>query len=251
MMKKTQLTTLTALILSVVSANVALADDKHVDPSDVARAVSSFTTGISNTGKVKALATMAVPISEEQQAMVVAEGNMTTEGKYSDARVQYFHVFNLENSAVPKVAASLDVIDNSMVTSAALGGVAAINTHSDRFTVFLRAGALAGEYKEDFASGYQVTNRSAVGGTAAAFLNIKTGSDGTFFTFNPEYTYLDGDAEVSTLKTTLRLATPMSQDKKRWGELRLENTQSNITTTTTKSSAQSDTTAWFLYRAYF
>lgn len=252
-MNTTKTFTATALTLSLLASPFILADEEqNVDPSDVARAVTSFTVGLSNTGKAKAMGTMAMPINEQQQAMIVAEGNMTNEGKYSDARVQYFHVFNLDSASVPKVAASLDLIDNDMVSTAAVGGVAAINTDSDRFTVFLRAGALAGEYKEDFiqSGGFGINDQTAIGGTAAAFLNIKTGDDGTFFTFNPEYTYIDGDLESSTLKTTLRLATPLSQDKSRWGELRVENTYGDVKSAV-KTQHVDDTAAWFLYRAYF
>ncbi|MFS1502957.1 hypothetical protein BCU13_005950 [Vibrio lentus] len=50
-MNTTKTFTATALTLSLLTSPFILADEEqNVDPSDVARAVTSFTVGLSNTG---------------------------------------------------------------------------------------------------------------------------------------------------------------------------------------------------------
>lgn len=173
---------------------------QDIDPSDVARANTSITIGATNNGQVKGVVSYAFSINETQQGMVYLEGNMDKEGSYQDSRVQYFQVFNLESKIVPKIAASLDVIDNASLTSTALGAVVAV-TPTEKFAMYLRAGVLGGKYKSESTQYFGVNDDSAVGGMAAGYFTYKTGSDGTFIMFSPEYTYVDGDIETSKLKT--------------------------------------------------
>jgi hypothetical protein len=181
--------------------------------------------------------------------MVVAEADMNNEGKYKDARAQYFHVFNFENSLVPKVAASFDLIDNASMTTAALGAVVAI-TPAEKFSMYLRGGVLGGEYSDALTSQFNVSDNSTVGGMASGYFTLKTGNDGTYVMINPEYTYAGGDIETSTLKTSLRVGTPMNAAKTHWGEFRVENTYGTIESASMTQDID-DTVAWFMYKSFF
>lgn len=232
---------------TLLSANV-YAEEEH-DPSDVASATTSFTVGATNKGDVKGFLTYSFGVNENQQGMVALEGNMNKSGEYNDSRLQYFHVFNLDDQVVPKVAVSLDVIDNPTMTVGALGTVVAV-TPVERFSMYLRAEVLGGEYSDEFIQEFGVTDKSALGGIAAGYFTLKTGSDGSYVMLAPEYTYVDGDIESSTLKTSLRFGTPMNNAKTHWGEFRLENTSGSIESASLNKDVD-DTVAWFLYKSFF
>lgn len=239
------LTALTALVLTSTSL---YAEEDH-DPSDIARATTSFTVGATNNGDVKGMLTYGFGVTDTQQGMVAVEGNMNQEGKYNDSRIQYFHVFNFENPTVPKIAASIDMIDNASMTTAALGAVVAI-TPVEQFSMYLRGGVLAGEYSDAMTNQFNVSDDSAVGGMAAGYFTLKTGQDGTYVMLSPEYTYVDGDIETSTLKSSVRIGTPMNAAMNHWGEFRLENTYGSVKSAALKQDID-DTVAWFMYKSFF
>jgi hypothetical protein len=85
---------------------------------------------------------------------------------------------------------------------------------------------------------------------AAGYFSLKTGSDGTYIMLSPEYTYTGGDIETSTLKTSLRVGTPMNAAKTHWGELRLENTYGTFESVSMTQDID-DTVAWFMYKSFF
>ena len=240
--------TLTTLTLLTFTSYTAFAEEEH-DPSDIARATSSFTVGATNKGDVKGMLTYGFAVNSNQQGMVVAEGNMNKQGNYNDARAQYFHVFNFENPTVPKVAASLDVIDNTSMTTAALGAVIAV-TPTDNFSMYLRGGVLGGEYSDSMTNQFSVSDNAAYGGMAAGYFTIKTGNDGTYITLSPEYTYAGGDIETSTMKSSVRIGTPMNESKNHWGEFRLENTSGEVKSASLSQDIN-DTVAWFMYKSFF
>ncbi|WP_391090843.1 hypothetical protein [Vibrio sp. NH-UV-68] len=219
------------------------------DPSDVASAVTSFTASLNNGGDVKGQITYSFNVNESQQGMVALEGTMNDHGKYKDSRLQYFHVFDLGNPVAPKVAASLDMVDNDLMSTAAVGAVVAI-TPVERFAMYIRVGALTGQYSDEVTQQFNVADNSANGVMAAGYFTVKTGNDGTYFMVAPEYTYVDGDVETSALKTTIRLGTPLNDKKTHWGELRLENNV-NTLETASKTIDTDDTVAWFNFKAYF
>ncbi|MCX2760468.1 hypothetical protein OQJ65_19440 [Vibrio sp. Sgm 22] len=239
---------LTALAALTLSSTFVMAEEDH-DPSDVARATTSFTVGATNNGDVKGALTYAFSVNDTQQGMVAVEGNMDKEGKYSDARAQYFHVFNFDDPTVPKVAASLDLIDNASMTTAALGAVVAI-TPVEQFSMYLRGGVLGGEYSDAMTRKFGVSDNSTVGGMAAGYFTVKTGSDGTYVMVSPEYSYTGGDIETSTLKTSLRIGTPMNAAKTHWGEFRVENTYGTMESESMTLDVD-DTVAWFMYKSFF
>jgi hypothetical protein len=69
------LTALTALVLTSTSL---YAEEDH-DPSDIARATTSFTVGATNNGDVKGMLTYGFGVTDTQQGMVAVEGNMNQE----------------------------------------------------------------------------------------------------------------------------------------------------------------------------
>ncbi|WP_019616197.1 hypothetical protein [Psychromonas ossibalaenae] len=240
----------TALAVSMVTP-LAMAEEQDFDASDMTRASSTAIVGLSNKGDVKLTGSLSYAFDNGQTAMTLLEGTMDRDGAYQDARLQYFHVFSFDNATTPRIAASLDIIDNDMFTSAALGGIAMIRTPADSLTFFARGAVLAGEYDEDFARSYGVDDSSITGGSAALYAVWKTGEDGTFLAAYPELTYLGGDLEVSTVKTTLMVSTPFSADGKRWGQVKFDTTTGSIESSSKKTEMDSETSVWFNYKVFF
>nr|WP_242425541.1 hypothetical protein [Vibrio vulnificus] len=183
------------------------------------------------------------------ESMVSLEGTMNKEGKYSDSRLQYFHVFSINNAVTPRVAVSLDVIDNETATTAALGAISIFRTPIESLTFFGRVGALTGKYSDAALSNFGVTDSNLVGGMGAAYAVWKTGQDGTFLALYPEFTYLSGDIESSTVKTTFMAATPLSADRTRWGQIKFENTYGSMESDT-RTVDIDETRVWFNYKVY-
>ncbi len=231
-------------------AGGAMAQDKTPDPSDLTETNTSAYVSMSNQGSVKASVSGDFAYKNGQTGMLTVEGTMDKEGSYSDSRLQYFHVFSIDNSVVPRAAFSLDVIDNEMFTSASFGGVAAIMPGVKGLSIFPRAGALVGEYSDSSLQAFNVDKSEALGGSAALYVMYTMGKDGTYIGAWPEYNYLDGDIETSILKSTLMLATPFSADKTRWGQFKLENTSGYMKTANQKVE-MNDTVAWAIYKFYF
>lgn len=240
----------TALAMSLVTP-LAMAEEEDFDASDMTRASSTAIVGVSNKGDVKLTGSLSYAFDNGQTAMTLLEGTMDRDGAYKDARLQYFHVFSFDNATTPRIAASVDIINNEMFTSAAVGGIAMIRTSSDALTFFARGAVLGGEYDEDFANQYGVDDTSIVGGSAALYAVWKTGEDGTFIAAFPELTYLGGDLELSTVKTTLMVSTPLSADGKRWGQVKFENTTGTIESDSKKTDMDSETSVWFNYKVFF
>ncbi|GIU50881.1 MULTISPECIES: hypothetical protein [Shewanella] len=252
-MKRSTLATLllSSLIFTGTYSSAIVAEEKpEHDPSDLTKATTSGYAAMSNKGDLKVSISGSFSVSPTQEGMLTLEGTMNNEGEYSDSRLQYFHVFDLESTAVPKVAMSLDMINNDAFTTAAIGGIASITLPSDKVNLFVRAGVLGGEYSDDFVEMMGESDTATYGATGDIFLILKTGNDGTYFMINPEYTYMTGSIETSVLKTTLEVATPLSQDKTRWGQIKIENTLASTSSTHFDYSAD-ETVVWALYKAYF
>lgn len=247
-MKK--LTALTLALTTLGMTNFAMAEESTPNPSDLTETSTSAFFGLNNQGALKGSISGDFHFDNGQTGMLTVEGTMTKEGKYSDSRLQYFHVFTTQNQTVPRAAVSLDVIDNAMFTSASLGGVLAVNAGVEGLQLFPRLGVLAGEYSDTSVAAFNANDKEAVGGSAAFYMMYQLGDDGTYIGAWPEYNYLDGDIETSLLKSTLMIATPFSADRTRWGQLRVDNTSGYM-----KNDVQSidieDTVVWANYKFYF
>lgn len=252
-MKNISKAALATLISTALIANAYAVDntsDEELDASDMTRAYSTFYVGASNNGDLKASGSLSYNLGNGMESMVSLEGTMDKDGKYSDSRMQYFHVFSIDSAVTPRVAVSLDIIDNSMATTAALGAISIFKTPIDSLTFFGRVGALTGEFSDESLAQFNVTDNSLVGGMAAGYAVWKTGQDGTFLAAYPEFTYLSGDIESSTVKTTLMAATPLSADQTRWGQVKLENTYGEMTSDSRQLDID-ETKVWFNYKVYF
>lgn len=236
--------------LTLAAAAPIFAADSTPNPSDLTETSTSAYFGLSNQGSVKGSISGDFHFDNGQTGMLTVEGTMDKEGKYSDSRLQYFHVFSTENHTIPKAALSIDVIDNAMFTSASLGGVAAINAGVKGLQLFPRLGLLAGEYSDESVASFNVTDKEALGGSAAFYVMYQLGNDGTYIGAWPEYNYLDGAIETSMLKSTLMIATPFSKDKTRWGQLKVDNTTGYMRSQT-QSIDFDDTVVWANYKFYF
>ncbi|WP_211237636.1 hypothetical protein [Shewanella colwelliana] len=214
------------------------------------RATSNFYVGASNNGDVKASGSVSYKYENGMESMVSLEGTMNKDGEYSDSRMQYFHVFNVDSAVTPRVAVSLDIIDNQTATTAALGAISIFRTPIESLTFFARVGVLTGEYSDESMRNFNVSDSSLVGGMAAGYAVWKVGQDGTFLALYPEFTYLSGDIESSTVKTTLMAATPLSADKTRWGQIKFENTQGSMQSDSLNVDID-ETRVWFNYKVYF
>ncbi|MBY6196388.1 hypothetical protein [Vibrio hangzhouensis] len=241
--------TLIATALIASGTQVTLASET-VDPSDLTQVSTSGYLGMNNQGDVKLSASFGFGITEGQMGMATIEGTMDKGGNYSDSRAQYFQVFNTGNRIAPKAAASLDIIDNTNFTTAAVGAISMFNPGVENFVIFGRVGVLAGKYNDGFTQSMGETDQDIVGGMAAAYLSWKPGADGTYLMFSPEYTYMDGSIETSTLKTSLTVGTPLSADGKRWGQFKIENTYGSMKSSKAKVDID-DTVAWAFYKVYF
>lgn len=239
----------TAISLAVIASPLLAEDD--FDASDLTRANTTAIVSVSNQGDVKLQGSLSYTFTNGQMAMTSLEGTMDAEGDYQDSRLQYFHVFNLDSAVTPRIAASLDIINNQQFTTAALGSVALFRTPLDSLTFFARGAVLAGEYDKNFAKNIGLNDRSITGAMAAGYAVLTTGSDGTFLAAFPEYTYIKGDLDISTVKTTLMAATPVSADGKRWGQLKLENTSGDMQMGSRTIEMPSETVAWFNYKVFF
>jgi hypothetical protein len=240
-----------ALALSTLGmTSLTHAEDAEPNPSDLTETSTSAYFGLSNNGSLKGSISGDFHFDNGQTGMLTVEGTMDKEGKYSDSRMQYFHVFSTNNQTVPRAALSVDIIDNEMFTSASLGGVAAINAGVKGLQLFPRIGVLAGEYSDQSVATFDAKSSEAYGVSAAFYAMYTLGNDGTYIGAWPEYNYLNGDIETSILKSTVMIATPFSQDKTRWGQLKVENTSGQLASKS-QTIDLDDTVAWANYKFYF
>lgn len=212
------------IALSLIASIPAIAADKTPDPSDLTETNTSAYVGISNKGGFKGSISGDMKFDNGQQGMFTLEAAIDNKGDYTDSRFQYFHVFTTENTTIPKSAASLDVLDNALFTSASLGVTLAINSGVKGLNIFPRAGVLGGQFSDEVKSLANLADKDAVGASAALYVFYTAGKDGTYLGLYPEYNYLSGEADMSVLNTNFLMSTPFSADRTRWGQIKITNT---------------------------
>ncbi|MGL0947013.1 hypothetical protein [Vibrio vulnificus] len=238
------------VLLALATSLPTLAQEKAPDPSDLTETSTSAYVGMSNKGGVKGSISGNMKFANGQEGMLTVEAAMDNTGDYTDSRVQYFHVFNTENTAVPKVAASLDILDNALFTSASPGVTLAINSGVKGFNIFPRVGVLGGEFSEEVMAATNISDNSAIGGSAALYMFYTAGNDGTYFGLYPEYNYLSGDVDMSVLNTNFLMSTPFNNDRTRWGQIKITNTNTTIKNGFIDEKVN-DTVVWANYKFYF
>ncbi len=220
----------------------------EIDPADITRTNTTAAISVSNQGSVKFNGSIAFTLDNGHQAMTYLEATMDQEGDYKDSRLQYFHVIGTNSARMPRVAGSLDLIDNSMATTLAVGAVNMITTSNPNLFFFFRGAALFGQYDDNFLGGTGADD-SIFGGMGMARVVWKPGADGSYLSLYPEYTYMGGDVDVSVMKTTFLAGTPLSADGTRWGEFKLEDIHTDIDGAV--NGEIDDTIAWFMYKVFF
>jgi hypothetical protein len=242
---------LTSMLCMSVHATFANETEAKIDPSDITAVNTSGYLGLNNQGDLKLSTSISLTNGgSSSMSMGTLEASIDNQGNYKDSRLQYFQVFSTTNSVAPKVAASIDIIDNQNFTTGALGAVSMVNPGVKNLMGFARVGVLGGKYDSDFTRMMGESDEGIVGGMAAIYLSYKTGEDGTYIMLNPEYTYLDGSIDTSIVKTSLILGTPISSDGKKWAQFKIENSNGHMTSSSQKIDIN-DTVTWAFFKAYF
>jgi hypothetical protein len=239
-----------AALLAMTAALPTVAEEKAPDPSDLTETSTSAYVSMSNKGGFKGSISGDMMFDNGQQGMLTLEAAIDKNGDYTDSRLQYFHVFSTESAAVPKVAASIDVLDNAMFTSASPGVTLAINSGVKGLNIFPRVGVLGGEFSDEMKAQTNINDGSAIGGSAALYVFYTAGNDGTYFGLYPEYNYLSGDIDISVLNTNFLMSTPFNNDRTRWGQIKITNTNTNIKNGFIDETIN-DTVVWANYKFYF
>ncbi|PMK02269.1 hypothetical protein [Vibrio sp. 10N.261.55.A7] len=239
-----------AVLLTMIASLPAFAGEKTPDPSDLTETSTSAYVAMSNKGGFKGSVSGDINFDNGQTSMFTLEAAIDKNGDYSDSRLQYFHVFNTGNTGVPKVAASLDVIDNALFTSVSPGVTLAINSGVKGLNIFPRLGVLGGEFSDEVKAITNISDEAAVGGSAALYMFYTAGDDGTYFGLYPEYNYLSGDADMSVLNTNFLMSTPFNNDRTRWGQIKIINTNTTIKNGSIDEKIN-DTVVWANYKFYF
>ncbi|MEZ9232993.1 hypothetical protein AB4259_18125 [Vibrio amylolyticus] len=239
-----------AVLLTMTASLPAFAGEKAPDPSDLTETSTSAYVAMSNKGGFKGSVSGDINFDNGQTSMFTLEAAIDKNGDYSDSRLQYFHVFNTGNTGVPKVAASLDVIDNALFTSVSPGVTLAINSGVKGLNIFPRLGVLGGEFSDEVKAITNISDEAAVGGSAALYMFYTAGDDGTYFGLYPEYNYLSGDADMSVLNTNFLMSTPFNNDRTRWGQIKIINTNTTIKNGSVDEKIN-DTVVWANYKFYF
>jgi|GEM_PF-1631087 len=228
--------TKTALLSTIITLAPALVwaneeSGERVDPSDVTKAYSQVHIGTSNKGDVKALGALSYQFEGGTAAMVSLEATQDEEGSYKDSRVQYFHVFATGKERMHRIATSVELVDNNNFLTSAFGAAAAITTPIDSINVYVRGAGLVGKYKHDgaLAQKYNITDSEITGYNGTAWLVWKPFEDGTYLSFSPEYTKMNGSLKVDTFKTSIISATPITDGGDKWLQFKYENIDSDFT----------------------
>lgn len=244
---------LSVFLLMVPTLTVAGEEPKNtIDPSDVTRAYTQAYIATSNKGDIKISGSLSYQFDGGSAAMVSLEGTMDEHGDYKDSRGQYFHVFGTGSSFVPRIATSVDVIDNNNFTTVALGAAGVISTPYDSFSLYFRGAGLAGEYKDDgsLAQQYKLTDTNITGLNGALWAVWKPFADGTYVSISPEYTKMDGSLEVETLKTSITAATPITESGDKWLQFKLEDIDSQLAHRGVHESVD-DSIFWTQFKMFF
>lgn len=237
-------------LLAIAFTAPSIAEEKTPDPADLTATNRTAYVALNNKGGFKGSISGDMSFENGQTGMFTLEAAMDRDGKYSDSRFQYFHVIPNDSKILPRYAASLDVIDNALFTSVSPGVTLAIDSGVKGLNIFPRAGALAGKLSDELKSFSNSNDEFAYGGSAALYIFYTAGKDGTYFGFFPEYNYLSGDVDVSVLNTNFVMSTPFSQDRTRWGQIKITNTNTKLRNSTINESFN-DTVVWANYKFYF
>ena len=225
---------------------------EEVDPADLTKVNTTMTIGLSNQGNVKATGTAAGESFGGSAFMGIVEGEMDKEGDYKKGRFRYFHSMDTGMQYMPKFGASLDIIDtNDSMTTAALGAIGLVTSPWQNVMFFPQVAYVEGRMDSDAIPAGVDINKRVNGGMAAFFTSIRLADNGSFLTFWPETTRLNGDADITVNKFTINTGTPITEDRSKWVSMIIEKSSTTTELSGLPKSKVKDTAAWFNFKIFF
>lgn len=245
---------LCSLLLSSQLVHAEASSQQEVDPADLTKVNTSVFFGMNNHNQFKVQGSVAGQYESGNGYMLLGEANMDEDGKYGQSRVQYFHTTDTGWGGMPKAAASLDIIDNDLMTSTALGGISLITSPWKNVMFFPQAAYVHGNLKSDFVDPLpeaSQVDKSLNGVMAAFYTSIRFDDQGSFVMFYPEYTRLYGDADIEVKKLVASMGTPISAERNKWLMLKIESSETDVEIANRSLETQDDTTVTFSFRMFF
>ncbi|MDF2154605.1 hypothetical protein [Vibrio sp. CAU 1672] len=235
-MKKTILTS--GLLLAFSGAAFAESQEAEtINPSDLTRVYTQAAVFLDSNADVRASGMWTGAWNDNIQFAGFAEGTFGNdkakiEGKhkvgtdYQKGRAQYFQVHALNNSLMPRIGFSTDLIHQN-------GEAGALKGSGLKDTTLFSAGAI-GLINPAYTFGAkvfpnvayttgQVFGESADGYMFNLFLTKEFGGSGSFIQFSPEYFKVEGDVvEMESSKLNFFISAPTRPDRSQWLMTRFE-----------------------------
>ena len=251
----------TPLILSL--SQPAFADDNQaIDPADVTKVYTQTALLFSGNSQFQWQGQVAGGLENGQQFAFLTEATFDNKDNHTDkfgfdyqnSRTQYFHVFNTDAAAFPKIGASLDYVntrtDSISNDLLSIGGVAAINpAYTKGLMVFPRAGYMTGSMEVKGLT----SEKDSLSGYALGLITAKhLGDSGAYVSVVPEWQSLQGDEiEMSSMSVKTSLNAPLNSSRTWWINTRFDLTKSDITVSGSGPEGEWQSEAWIGVRHYF
>ncbi len=237
-MKKATLTT--ALLLALSGTAIASEQEQEsevINPSDLTRVYTQAAVFLDSNADVRMSGMMTGAWSEDIQFAGFAEGTFgnddaKVDGKhklgtdYQKGRAQYFQVHALDNSLLPRVGFSTDLIhqngeagtakdsglkDTTLFSAGVIGLINPAYTFGAK--VFPNVAYTTGKVFGQSADGYMLN----------MFLTKEIGDSGSFIQFSPEYFKAEGDVvSMESSKLNFFVSAPTRSDRTQWLMTRFE-----------------------------
>jgi|GEM_PF-2270933 len=237
-MKKTILASSVLLTISGLTfAGAKTNESEVINPSDLTRVYTQAALFLDSNADTRISGMMSGAWSNDIQFAGFAEGTFGNnsaklEGKhklgtdYQTGRAQYFQVHALDNTFIPRVGFSTDLIHQN-------GGAGAAKGTGVKDTTLLSVGAI-GLVNPAYTFGAKVFpniayttgkvfGESADGYLLSLFLTKEFGDSGSFIQFSPEYFQVEGDVvEMESKKLNFFVSAPTRADRTQWLMTRFE-----------------------------
>ncbi len=232
--------TVTIATLLFAFSNVSNAEEQEsevINPSDLTRVYTQAAVFLDSNADIRASGMMTGAWSKDIQFAGFAEGTIgndkaKNEGKhkvgtdYQKGRVQYFQVHALDNSLIPRVGFSTDLIhlngeageasgsglkDTTLFSAGVIGLINPAYTFGAK--VFPNIAYTTGNVFGENADGYMLN----------MFLTKEFGDSGSFIQFSPEYFKAEGDVvSMESSKLNFFVSAPTRSDRTQWLMTRFE-----------------------------
>ncbi|AIW15623.1 hypothetical protein VITU102760_01515 [Vibrio tubiashii] len=209
--------------------------DEAIDPSDLTNVYTQAAIFVSSDADIRLTTMFTGAWNESISYAGFVEGNFgnTDADKgnqfgtdYLGGRAQYFQVHEFNNTIMPKVGFSTDLIHlkHSGLDDTGLLSVGAIGLINPAYTpgmmVFPNAAYTTGEVFGESADGYMLN----------LFGTVPVGNSGAFIQFWPEYFSVSGDeVEMTSKSFNFLLNAPTSTDRRQWFISKLQYNTTDVT----------------------